>query len=424
MSWQIGGSGFFALSTIIVVSSCSAVDVLDSLEQEIKDIELRLVHKTQEYIVHAQQLHDFRKRRYQELCRKKLAQLIVTLQQKGIHPAKVPNTYHLSAPLTSAEGYLVAIVDPQEAFEKQIGEAASSWSSNPFLGTESPCIFIMLPQAGCGNTLATRYLSYKGELGPLLAHEIGHLWKFHDHEIGRYINRWNTYMYLTAGGAVGALIAALVAYSKNETSQEHDNRLKNITAAVIAGGAIIAGSMGLLYAKIKQFSRRQELEADQFVAALGETGIQQFVMTLVRWHLDDRLHAFLEPSTWFHRQLAYIKKTTTYIKKRFSGTHPSHEKRLFHLIVAWRTMKMRDLSDAHSCPNLGECQVKNDIVSTFLAVLDRIPELQPKNILTTLAVNFPHKSVTAKEHAALERLLLEIRQELIAIIDKALDAPL
>lgn len=418
-------SAFFLLS-IVNISVCDSIElVLESLEQEIQDIEGLLVNKTREYILYAKQLSDSRKRRYQELCRKKLAQLIITLQQQGIHPAKAPSSYHLSTPLTSAEEYLVAIVDPQEAFEKQIGEAASSWSSNPFLGTESPCIFVMLPQPGRGNTLATRYLSSKGELGPLLAHEIGHLWKFHDHEISRYMDRWNTHMYLAAGSAAGALIAGIIAYSKHCSLKECTARPEPLMAAIITGGVIVVGSMALLYGKIKQFSRQQELEADQFVAALGTTELQQFVKTLVRWHLDDQLHAFLDPTTWFHRHLESIKKVGSYLKKRLFGTHPSHEKRLFHLIVAWRTMKIRDLSAAHTCQDMSVCiQAKSEILSACLEVLNNIPELQPTNILTTLAINFPHKNLTIKEHKQLETLLIEIRQELLTIIDRALNTPL
>lgn len=412
---------------VMVTVAChdaqSTINLLDTLEQEIMDIEMRLVHKTQEYLHHAQQLRDFRKRRYRELCRKKLTQLLATFQQRGIYPSKTPNAYRLSAPLTSPEGYLLAIVDPQEAFEKQIGEAASSWSTNPFLGTKSPCIFVMLPQPGCGNTLSTRYLSSKGELEPLLAHEIGHLWKFHDHEINRYIDHWNTHMYLVAGGVAGALIAACIAYNKHRLHQDHNHKPESVVTAIVAGGIIVASSMALLHAKIKQFSRRQELEADQFVAALGETGLQQFIITLVRWYLNDQLHALLDPAPWMPRQLEIVKRAVNYVKKRLFGTHPSHEKRLFHLILTWRTMKTRDIMVSSNCEEMDAyVQAKNSITTMCLKALDDIPELQLRNIPTTLAVNFPHKILILKERNQLEQLLEEIRQDFIDIIDKALNA--
>lgn len=407
----------FAYSEGIVTT-----DILESLEQEIKDIEWRLVQKTQEYVFCAKQLSKTRKSRYQELCRKKLAQLIVTLQLQGISPAKAPSTYHLSAPLTSPEGYLIAIVDPQEALEKHIGEAASSWSNNPFLGTSSPCIFVTLPQPGSGSTLATRYLASRGELGPLLAHEIGHLWKFHDHEISRYIDRWNMHLCIAAGSAVGAMIAGILAYNKNFLSKDHDHFSETAAAVILAGGTIVTGSLAVLYAKIKQFSRRQELEADQFVAALGEPGLQQFITTIVRWHLDEQLHEFFEPSTWLSRQLSPIKKIAYYMKKRLLGTHPSHEKRLFHLILAWHTMKVRDASSISTLS--GEeilARIKDDIVKSCIEIINNIPELQVKSIPTTLTVNFPNKTLTARELKRLGQLLVTIRQELMEIISNALD---
>ena len=161
----------------------------------------------------------------------------------------------------------------------------------------------MLPKPGCGNTLATRYLSSRGELAPLLAHEIGHLWKFHDHEINRYIDHWNTHVYLAIGGIAGAFLVALAGYHKYCTNQQHPYHTESIITAIITGAAVIAGGMALLHAKIKQFSRRQELEADQFVAALGETELQQFITTLIRWHLNDELHAFLDSTSWLSRHL-------------------------------------------------------------------------------------------------------------------------
>jgi hypothetical protein len=417
----------FVLYNVVQLSHCNAIDPLESLEKEIQEIEILLVQKAQEYITHARQLSDVRKRRYQELCRKKLAQLIVTLQEQGIYPAKAPHNYHLSMPLTSAEGYLLAIVDPQEAFTKRIGEAASSWSSNPFLGTQSPCIFVMLPHPGHGTRLATRYLASDGELGSLLAHEIGHLWKFHDHDMSRCMDRWNTHMYLAAGCSAGALIAGIIAFSKRRRpTTEPDNHLEAILNASIAGGIIIASSMALLYAKIKQFSRRQELEADQFVLALGEKGLRSFVMTLARWQLDDQLHEFLDPMTWMCHQLGSIKKTINFIKKRIFGTHPSHAKRLFHLILTWRRMKIQELLTTTSLCTEKDIykQARDSILSYCLDILANIPELQPKNILTTLAINFPHKILTNKEHKQLELLLFDVHQELMSIIEKALDTPI
>jgi hypothetical protein len=391
------------------------------LELEIREIENLLLQKTQEYFECAKQLSGLRKDRYQAICKEILTELIAKLNQQGIVPSTIPNSCLLSAPLTAAEGYSINVVNPREASANHIGEAASSWKHNQLLGTILPCIFITLPQPGAGTTLATRYLSSTGELAPLLAHEIGHLWRFHDHEMNRCIDRWNWYLYITAGIFTGISSAGCWLYGTNHfDSSSHSNRgltPVGITASCIA---LLSGIV-CLYAKIKQFSRLQELEADQFIAALGDESLEQFVTTLMRWHLNEQLTTLTRPKTLFNFAILHMTSMINYCKKRFFGSHPSTLARLFHLIAHWHSLKIKKLLTLHTESD-AYLYAEREISQRCQDALYTIPELKPENLDRTLQVNFPEKIFSEEEKQGVQALLRKALHDFHKVISKALHA--
>lgn len=412
---------FLLLTSLLMVhaSHDAPEPMLTSLELEIRTIETLLLQKTHEYLACAKQFSAERKQRYQELCRELLADLIVQFNQEGISPDPIPDSYVLGAPLTSPDAYLITIVDPREAVERHIGEAASSWKYNQFFGTVLPDIFITLPQPGCGTTLGTRYLSSTGELKPLLAHEIGHLWRFHDHEMNRCMDRWNTYLYIMAGIVAGASITGLYLYGKDSFAETYERYPRLMMTTGIGSVAALLAGITILHAKVRQLSRHQELEADQFIAALGDSGLQQFVTTLMRWHLNELLAQVVQPKTWFYNTMNYALKAMNYVKKRVFGTHPSHMQRLFHVVVTWRAMKLKKLCATHT-EHDALAQAQQEVAELCHQALTSVPELQLNNLTATLQANFPNKSFSEEDKRLVVVILTKAAADFYKVIDKAL----